>query len=52
MGAGCRWMFTEGVGLEPGFRYPDGFAMDEMGGTDYLGLEIGISLFIPTRPAY
>lgn len=52
MGAGCRWMFTENVGLKLGFQYLHGFATGEIGGTDYLGLEIGISLLIPTWSVY
>lgn len=52
LGAGCRWMFTQNVGLKLGFQYVHGFAADDIGDTDYLGLEIGISLFIPTWPAY
>jgi len=52
MGAGCRWMFTQNLGLKLGFQYVHGFAADEIGNTDFLGLEIGISLFIPTWPTY
>ena len=52
MGAGCRWMFTHNLGLKLGFEYVHGFAADEIGNTDFLGLEIGISLFIPTWPTY
>ena len=52
VGAGCRWMFTQNLGLKLGFQYVHGFAADEIGNTDYLGLEIGISLFIPTWPTY
>ena len=52
MGAGCRWMFTENLGLKLGFQYVHGFGSDDLGDTDFLGLEIGISLFIPTWPTY
>jgi hypothetical protein len=50
--AGCRWMFTDNLGLKLGFQYVHGFGSDEIGDTDFLGLEIGISLFIPTWPTY
>jgi hypothetical protein len=50
--AGCRWMFTQNLGLRLGFQYVHGFAADDIGDTDFLGLEIGISLFIPTWPTY
>jgi hypothetical protein len=49
---GCRWMFTENLGLKLGFQYVHGFGSDDIGDTDFLGLEIGISLLIPTWPAY
>jgi hypothetical protein len=49
---GCRWMFTENLGLKLGFQYLHGFGSDEIGDTDFLGLEIGVSLLIPTWPAY
>ena len=52
MGAGCRWMFTDNLGLKLGFQYVHGFGSDDIGDTDFLGLEIGISLFIPTWPTY
>jgi opacity protein-like surface antigen len=52
MGAGLRWMFTENLGLKLGFQYVHGFGSDDIGDTDFLGLEIGISLFIPTWPTY
>jgi hypothetical protein len=52
MGAGCRWMFTDNLGLKLGFQYVHGFGSDDIGDTDFLGLEIGISLFIPTWPSY
>jgi opacity protein-like surface antigen len=52
MGAGLRWMFTDNVGLKLGFQYVHGFGSDDLGDSDFLGLEIGISLFIPTWPTY
>ena len=52
MGAGCRWMFTDNLGLKLGFQYVHGFGSDDIGDTDFLGLEIGISMFIPTWPTY
>jgi hypothetical protein len=50
--AGCRWMFTENLGLKLGFFYVHGFESDQIDDTDFLGLEMGISLFIPTWPTY
>ena len=52
MGAGLRWMFTDNLGLKLGFQYVHGFGSDDLGDTDFLGLEIGISLLIPTWPTY
>lgn len=52
MQGGLRWMFTDNLGLKLGFQYVHGFGTDTIGDTDFLGLEIGISLFIPTWPVY
>jgi hypothetical protein len=45
-------MFTDNLGLKLGFQYVHGFGSDDIGDTDFLGLEIGISMFIPTWPTY
>ncbi len=50
--SGCRWMLTEQVAVKAGFQYTHGFREKSIDHTDYFGLEIGISLFIPTWPAY
>ena len=52
MGAGLRWMFTDNLGLKLGFQYVHGFGSDDLDDTDFLGLEIGLSLLIPTWPTY
>ncbi len=49
---GCRWMLTEQVAVNIGFQYTHGFGEKYIGNTDFLGIEIGISLFVPTWPAY
>ncbi len=51
MAAGMRWMLTENLALKTGFQYVHGFAGDSIGSTNYLGIEIGISVFIPTWPS-
>ena len=50
--AGARWMITENFGAKAGFQYIHGFEEEFIGSTDFFGLEIGISLFIPTWPSY
>ena len=52
MQGGFRWMFTDNLGLKLGLQYVHGFGTDTIGDTDFLGLEIGLSLFIPTWPVY
>jgi len=52
MEAGLRWMMTEQVGLKFGFQYIHGFREEFIGHTDWVGLVIGISMFVPTWPAY
>lgn len=52
MTAGVRWLLTENLSLRTGFQYVHGFREDEVGSSNYLGLEIGISVFIPTWPSY
>lgn len=52
MEAGIRWMVTENLGLKAGFQYIHGFAEEHIGSTDFFGLQLGLSLFIPTWPSY
>lgn len=52
MEAGMRWMVTENLGLKAGFQYIHGFAEEYIGSTDFFGLQLGLSLFIPTWPSY
>ena len=52
MDAGMRWMLTENLAIRAGFQYIHGFRAGEVGSTNFLGFEIGISVFIPTWPAY
>jgi len=49
---GCRWLLTENVGLKVGLQYVHGFEAGNIEDTDFFGFEIGVSLFIPTWPAY
>jgi len=49
---GIRWMVTENLGLKGGFQYIHGFKEEFIGSTDFLGLMVGASIFIPTWPAY
>jgi opacity protein-like surface antigen len=50
--AGTRILFTENVGMKLGFQYLHGFKEGSIGHTDFVGIEIGLSLFIPTWPAH
>lgn len=52
MEAGIHWMVTENLGLKAGFQYIHGFKEEYIGSTDFLGLMVGASIFIPTWPAY
>jgi opacity protein-like surface antigen len=51
LATGMRWMLTENLALKTGLQYVHGFAGDHVGSTNYLGIEIGISVFIPTWPS-
>jgi len=51
LGAGIRLLFTENLALKAGLQYIHGFEEEFIGSTDFFGLELGISLFIPTWPA-
>jgi len=51
LAAGMRWLLTENLALRTGVQYVHGFRESDVGSTNYLGLEIGISFFIPTWPS-
>lgn len=50
--AGIRWMLTENLSLRTGLQYIHGFRDSEVGSTNYLGLTLGVSVFIPTWPSH
>jgi len=49
--AGIRWLLTENLSMRGGLQYVHGFRETEVGSTNYLGFELGVSVFIPTWPS-
>jgi len=49
--AGMRWMLTENLSMRTGFQYVHGFREEQVGSTNYLGMEVGFSVLIPTWPS-